>query len=204
MSTPLVLLSHSLEEFTQKIILEDFEESKWTKENLKIYSNSSYQPEIKISKAVTSPNVISSSSLFLRFPKETTEQNIELRFSSPKEIEKYLVAIRFQIFANSQGGVLSFLLEDANFEIQRIFICSLNFSGWKEFKIPIGNKIYQADRILNQSSKLRLVGFLYTPALDKSKNREDILALDDIEVFVLNKYKVPENFYKVGESSKSP
>ncbi|MCX7999950.1 MAG: flagellar filament outer layer protein FlaA, partial [Leptospiraceae bacterium] len=177
--------------------LEDFEEVGWANAQLKIYSNSIYKPEVKISKTVTSPNILSNSSLFLRFPKEIIQENIELRFSTPKEIEKYLLEIRFQIFANSQGGTLSFLLEDANFEMKRFLICSLDFSGWKEFQVTVGNKVYQQDRILNKPSKLRFVGFLYTPSLDKSKNREDILALDDIEVFVLEKYKVPENFYKI-------
>lgn len=185
----------SFEEFTQKIIIEDFEESSWSEKNIRVFSNSQAKPEVKISKTITSPNILSESSLLLRFPKETIDQNIEIKFLSPKEIDKYALFIRFQIFANGQGGELAFLIEDANFEVKRFSICNLNFSGWKEIQIPLGNKVSQRDRVLNQPAKIRFLGFLYTPALDKSINREDILAIDDIEAFVLEKYKLPKNFY---------
>lgn len=183
------LFANSIEEFTQKVVIEDFETSSWSQNNIKIYSNSEFKPEIKISNNLTSPNIFSNSSLLIRFPKNTTEQNIEIRFQSPKEIDKYILGIRFQVFANNQGGELAFLIEDANFELKKFPICILNFTGWKEFNVKLARKIYQQDRVLYQSTKTRLIGFLYTPALDKSLNREDILGFDDIEIFVLDKYK---------------
>lgn len=189
------LFASPIEEFTQKIVIEDFETSEWSQNNIKIYSNSEFQPEVKVSKSLVSPNILSNSSLLIRFPKNTTEQNIEIRFQTPKEIEKYIVAIRFQVFANNQGGELAFLIEDTNFELKKFPVCVLNFSGWKEFDVKLARKIYQQDRVLHQHAKIRFIGFLYTPVLNKSFNREDILGLDDIEIFVLDKYKTPQYLF---------
>jgi hypothetical protein len=73
----------------------------------------------------------------------------------------------------------------------------LNFSGWKEFIVKLNPGIHQESKILGASSRIRVLGIIYTPDTTASKNREDLLAIDDIFAITLPKIKLPKEFLEI-------
>jgi hypothetical protein len=187
-----ILYSKDLKErIVETITLEDFEENRITEENFIVRSNQTRTPEVKMSKNLVSPDLLSETSLLLRFPKGTTNLPIEIRFQNPILVNQYLLELHFHIFSNSPGGELGILIEDTYFEMHTFKIANLHFSDWKKIELPIGSKIYQADWILGKPSPVRIIGFLYTPIQTDSKNREDLIVIDDILAKVIPKLKTP-------------
>jgi len=188
------VFSQPREDFLEEIVIEDFENQTSKEYSFRIYSNSEVIPEIKKTKTLTSPNLFSNHSLFLRFPKGTTDQNIEIKFTNPRQITNYVLYFKLQIFANTQGGSISLILEDSNFEVHILPVTVLNFNGWKEIIVKLSSSIKQDIKTLHSYSSVKVLGFLYTPDTSQAKNREDLFALDDIIAITLPKFKLPANF----------
>ena len=83
-------------------------------------------------------------------------------------------------------------LLDTHFQKHQIRIANLNFDGWKNFKIQIGNKISQRNYILEKPSSVKLVGLQLNLTKKETKEREDIIAIDDIFIIKRKKYELPQ------------
>ncbi|MCB1178556.1 MAG: hypothetical protein KDK36_13300 [Leptospiraceae bacterium] len=186
------LFASPIDEIIEIVPIEDFENNVLTNEDFIIRGNHSKIPEIKISENLTSPDLISEKSLLLRFPKGTTDLPIEIRFKSPIPINKFLMEIEFHIFSNSPGGELGIILEDTHFEVHILKVCNLTFSDWRKFTIGIPKKVHQENWVFGKDSNINIIGLIYTPGKQVSKNREDIIVLDDIVGRLIPKLKFLE------------
>jgi hypothetical protein len=188
--------SRPRDEFLSTFVVEDFESTIWTEKNVIYRGNPDHFPEIRTSKSLTSPNLISETSLLLRFPKGTTEQNIEIRFPEPKPVTDFVISFQFHLYGNSQGGSLSILIEDSRLEHHILPIGNLNFNGWKEFSVKLNPSIQQGNKFLKTPSSIRILGLIYNSDISNSKNREDLLAIDDIIALTIQKIKIPQEMEK--------
>lgn len=181
------LISGDLQEITEWVVLEDFEKNRITEENFIVRGNQTRIPEVKMSKNLVSPDLLSETSLLLRFPKGTTDLPIEIRFQNPILVEKHILELNFHIFSNAPGGELGVLLEDTRFTTHILKIAHLSFQDWKKFSVTLSPHIIQSNWVNGKESPLKLIGFIYTPVLTESKNREDIIVIDDITAKVIPK-----------------
>ena len=145
-----------------------------------------------MSKNLTSPDLISNTSLFVRIPTSGSGIPIDLIFSKPYRIEDYLIEIEFHIYSNQANGDLFLYLQDSKFQKHKILITSLNYNGWKSFKVPIGNKVFQSDYIIGKASSIKLTGIQFNVAKKETKDKEDFIAIDDIFIVKRSKYRFSE------------
>ncbi|MDX1959836.1 MAG: hypothetical protein SFU98_14795 [Leptospiraceae bacterium] len=177
----------------QEKTLIDFESFSVSDMKISVKSNSGLGPEPKLSEFFTSPDLESAKSLLFRLPRGATSELWEIRFASPLLFDGYIYTIDFPIYSNNSAGEIVALFQDANFEIRKISIAKISKKGWETYSIKILNKIPQMDASPNIPSKVYLIGFLYYPPKIESKDREDILAIDDIQYKSIPKLKnLPE------------
>lgn len=179
-------------DYKEYVLLEDFESIKITNQSFRIQANTNYLPDVRMSKTLISPDLISNTSLLIRIPREGTGIPIDLFFPKPYSIEEYIIEFEFYVYSNQASGELFMYLLDTHFQKHQIRIANLNFDGWKNFKIQIGNKISQRNYILEKPSSVKLVGLQLNLTKKETKEREDIIAIDDIFIIKRKKYELPQ------------
>jgi len=178
--------------YKERVLLEDFESKIFNSDSFQIQANTDYLPDVRMSKNLTSPDLISNTSLFVRIPTAGSGIPIDLIFSKPYKIEDYLIEIQFHIYSNQANGDLFLYLQDSKFQKHKILITSLNYNGWKSFKIPIGNKVFQSDYIIGKASSIKLTGIQFNVTKKETKDKEDFIAIDDIFIVKRSKYRFSE------------
>lgn len=178
------------EKIWRKINLENFEINKITDKNLRIKDNPDVMPEIKMSNNLTAPIPDTARSLLIRFPPTGNNFPVELIFPRPLEIRDFIKEFTFHIYSSGNGSRLFFYLMDVKGNIHKMFLCNLSFQGWRTIRVVMDTKFEQNDLVLNLNAKIYFIGFLIEPREKVLKDKEDILAIDDIFVTVRDKYKV--------------
>ena len=178
--------------YKERVLLEDFESKIFNSDSFQIQANTDYLPDVRMSKNLTSPDLISNTSLFVRIPTSGSGIPIDLIFSKPYRIEDYLIEIEFHIYSNQANGDLFLYLQDSKFQKHKILITSLNYNGWKSFKVPIGNKVFQSDYIIGKASSIKLTGIQFNVAKKETKDKDDFIAIDDIFIVKRSKYRFSE------------
>ena len=150
-------------DYKEYVLLEDFESIKITNQSFRIQANTNYLPDVRMSKTLISPDLISNTSLLIRIPREGTGIPIDLFFPKPYSIEDYIIEFEFYVYSNQASGELF-----------------------------IGNKISQRNYILEKPSSVKLVGLQLNLTKKETKEREDIIAIDDIFIIKRKKYELPQ------------
>lgn len=78
-------------DYKEKILLEDFESVQITNKSIQVQANKHYLPEVRMSKNLTSPDLQSNTSLFIRISTEGNGIPIDLSFPSPYKLEVILL-----------------------------------------------------------------------------------------------------------------
>lgn len=180
-------------EYKDQVLVEDFESITLTRQMFHIQANTNYLPEIRMSKHLTSPDLNSNTSLLIRIPPEGTGIPIDLVFQKPYILEDYIIEFEINLYSNQANGELFFYLLDTKFQKYKVLMANLNYDGWKRFRIPIGNKISQKDYILGKPSFVKLTGIQFSPSKKETKNKEDIIAIDDIFIIKRKKFLFPKS-----------
>ena len=170
--------------------IEDFEKNSLSHKNLRIIGNEENSPEVRMSRNVTAPIPNSTRSLRLRFFSTGNTFPVEIFFDKPLEIGEFVKEFTFHIYSSGNGSRVFFYLIDVKGEVHKIFISNLTFQGWKAIRVGLDTKFEQNDLVLNHSSKVYFTGFLIEPREKILKNKEDLLAIDDIFVTIREKYKI--------------
>ncbi len=179
--------------FKEKILLEDFESLKINTLSVQIPANTRYLPEIRLSKNLTSPDLQSNTSLLVRISADGTGIPFDVKFAKPYELGGYSIELEFHIYSNNANGELFLYLLDSKFQKHKIRIASLNYDGWKSFKIPIAKEVFQSDFILGKPSYIEFVGIQINSAKKETKDKEDLIAIDDIFLTKRPKYRLPSS-----------
>jgi hypothetical protein len=179
-------------DYKERFLLEDFESIKLTNQSIKVQANTNYLPDIRMSKNITSPDLVSNTSLLIRISSEGKGIPIDLLFPKPYQIENYIIEFEFYVYSNYANGDLFLYILDTNFQKHKIMIANLNYDGWKSFRIPIGNVIAQSNFTIGKSNFIKLTGIQFNPTKKETKDKEDMIAIDDIFIIKRVKYKLPE------------
>jgi len=172
----------------ERKVLQSFDDSNKI-EKIVTKGNSDFTPEVSFSKIFTSPELRSTQSLLFRFTENSRFIPVEYFFKEPISIQDYVSRFEFHIYSSSRGGEIYFFLEDGLSETHKILVSNINFTGWKKIQIPL-QKIYQNDIIFRENRKMKCKGFLISPPKASESGNEFLIAIDDIIVYSLPKYKV--------------
>jgi hypothetical protein len=172
----------------ERKVLQTFEDSNKI-EKIVTKGNSDFIPEVSFSKIFTSPELRSTQSLLFRFTENSRFIPIEYFFEEPIYIQDYVSKIEFHIYSSSRGGEIYFFLEDGLSETHKILVSNIKFTGWKKVQLPL-QKFYQNDIIFRENRKMKCRGFLISPPKASETGNEFLIAIDDIIVYSLPKYKV--------------
>jgi hypothetical protein len=190
----LILAQESrINDYKEKQVMENFEDFNISNLTILRTANTNYLPEVKLSKNLTSPDLISKVSLLIRISSGETGIPFDLKFTNPYSLEGYANELEFYIYSNNANGELFLYLLDCKFQKHKIKIASLNFEGWKKFIVPIGNNIFQSDFIIGKSIPIKVTGIQISTIKKESKQKEDIIVLDDILWTGRIKYRIPSN-----------
>ncbi len=174
-----------------RILLEDFENFKLSNLSVQMSANTHYLPQVRLSKNLTSPDLQSKTSLLIRIDSGQTGIPFDLKFTNPYTLEGYIVDFEFNIYSNNANGDLFLYFQDGKFQKHKLKVGSLNFDGWKTFKIPIGNLVFQSDFIIGKSTQYKLTGLQINVTKKETNQKEDIIVLDDIFWTSRKKYQFP-------------
>jgi hypothetical protein len=178
-------------DYQEKILVEDFESIKITNQLFNVQANTNYLPDVRMSKNLTSPDLISNTSLLVRITPEAIGIPMNLRFSKPYILNDYIEEFQFHIYSNQANGELSIFVLDTKFQEHKIPIANLNFDGWKNFRVPIANLVSQKDFVIGKPGFMKFIGIQFSLAKKNTKNKEDLIAIDDIFVIKRKKYRFP-------------
>lgn len=182
------LYPRPIELILERKVLQTFEDSNKI-EKIVTKGNPDFIPEVSFSKIFTSPELRSTQSLLFRFTENSRFIPIEYFFEEPIYIQDYVSKIEFHIYSSSRGGEIYFFLEDGLSETHKILVSNIKFTGWKKIQIPL-QKFYQNDIIFRENRKMKCRGFLISPPKASETGNEFLIAIDDIIVYSLPKYKV--------------
>ncbi len=181
------LYPRPIEMVVERKVLQSFEDSNKL-EKIVTKGNSDFFPEVSFSKIFTSPELRSTQSLLFRFTENSRFIPVEYFFEEPIFIQDYVSKFEFHIYSSSRGGEIYFFLEDGLSETHKILVSNINFTGWKKIQIPL-QKMYQNDIIFRENRKMKCKGFLISPPQASESGNEFLIAIDDIIVYSLPKYK---------------
>jgi hypothetical protein len=184
------LIAHPLSEFSEKKIIESFDNFKSEDLDIKIHGNTDEFPEVKVTNLYTSPYYVSSQSLLFRIPTEARFESIEARFLNPYYISGIPLELEFHLYSNLKGGDLYLLVEDVFHKPFNILITRVNFVGWKKINTSTIFHLPHSDIVLKEDKKIKILGLIFIPPQNSERNRELILVLDNIIVYTLDKYKL--------------
>ncbi len=179
-------------DYKERFLLEDFESIRLTNQAIKVPANTDYLPDVRMSKNITSPDLISNTSLLIRISDEGKGIPMDLLFPKPYLIENYIIEFEFYVYSNYANGDLFLYLLDSKFQKHKIMIANLNYDGWKSFKVPIGSSIAQSNYSIGKPNFTKLTGIQFNPTKKETKDKEDMIAIDDIFIIKRLKYKLPE------------
>lgn len=174
-----------------RVLLEDFENFTLSNLSVQMSANTHYLPQVRLSKNLTSPELQSSTSLLIRIESGHTGIPFDVKFKNPYTLEGYIVDFEFNIYSNNANGELFLYFLDGKFQKHKIKIASLNYDGWKTFKIPIGNQVFQSDFVIGQSTRYKITGLQINSTKKETNQKEDIIVLDDIFWTNQKKYQFP-------------
>lgn len=184
---PSLIQSRPIDSLIEHKVILNFEEPSKL-EKIVTKGNSDLIPEVSFSKVFTSPELKSSQSLLFRFTEESRFLPIEYLLETPVIIQDYVFSFEFHIYTSSRGGEIYFFLEDGLSQTHKILISNLNFTGWKKIQI-FPKSLFQNDILFKENRKLKLNGFFISPPKDSESGKEFLIAIDDILVQSLPKYK---------------
>jgi hypothetical protein len=172
----------------QETILEDFETTPYTDKNVSFNATSDQEAKVTIR---TDLPANEKSKKYLGIKMKTRGGDIFI-FKPAKElvIDKYCKSISFWVYGKKTLGELSFMLQDTKqVNHKMVIIPTVDFLGWKQFTINLGNKVAQEDDFVSQKKTMKLINIQYRSAGGKEKPWEwQYLYLDDITAVVRDRY----------------
>ena len=171
----------------QEIVLENFEETLWTKKNIIFQKTKNQKADISIRDQYPAP--YKNSKKYLGF-KIFGKQGDVLKIRPTKEliIEKYCKEISLWVYGKRFSGELSVLLQDSKKRNHRLIFGKLNFLGWRKMRIKLTKNIKQEDLLLSQKQQLKIFEFQYRPANRTRRPIWQYFYLDDLSAYVRDKY----------------
>jgi hypothetical protein len=172
----------------QEVILEDFETTPYTDKNISFNVTSDQEAKVTIRTDLPA-NEKSKKYLGIKMKSRGGDIFI-LKPAKELILDKYCKSISFWIYGKKTLGELSFMLQDTKqVNHKMIIIPTVDFLGWKQITINLGNKIAQEDDFVNQKKTMKLINIQYRTAGGKERPSDwQYLYLDDITAVVRDRY----------------
>ncbi|WP_429945551.1 flagellar filament outer layer protein FlaA [Leptospira stimsonii] len=179
-------------EIWKQVVVEDFETKDWSKKNLKTRLAKEYDPDIRTSSLLLSPERNSSKSLLLEVPADKN-QSFEILWESPWRTRGFVQEFQFHVYSSGSGASLYVLLRDSTLEVKKILITHLSFEGWKKIKLNVVRKVRQDDIVFTKQAPLEFLGLLYEAPFEMKRGTRDLFAIDDILAIIRDKNRMFPN-----------
>ncbi len=189
---PLDAQEKSPAEIWKQVVVEDFETKDWSKKNLKTRLAKEYDPDIRTSSLLLSPERNSSKSLLLEVPADKN-QSFEILWESPWRTRGFVQEFQFHVYSSGSGASLYVLLRDSTLEVKKILITHLSFEGWKKIKLNVVRKVRQDDIVFTKQAPLEFLGLLYEAPFEMKRGTRDLFAIDDILAIIRDKNRMFPN-----------
>jgi hypothetical protein len=171
-----------------EVILEDFETTVYEKKNLIFTVTRAQEGDIAVRDQYPAP--IPESKKYLGVKIKGKKGDV-FKISPAKElvINKYCRSIEVWAYGKNFSGELSMILQDANNKVHRLVFAKLDFLGWRKLKVTLTSKVNQQDEFLNQNKTMKILEFQYRPGNTDNLPKWQYFYMDNISVFVREKYK---------------
>ncbi|EMO25655.1 flagellar filament outer layer protein Flaa domain protein [Leptospira interrogans serovar Bataviae str. HAI135] len=176
-------------EIWKQIVVEDFETKEWNSKNLKTKLSKEYEPEIRTSTLMLSPERNSTKSLLLEVPAEKN-QSFEILWEQTWKTKGFVQEFQFHIYSSGSGASLYILLRDSTLEVKKILITHLNYEGWKKIRLNVIRKIRQDEILFSKQIPIEFLGLLYEAPFTMKRGTRDLFAIDDILAIVRDKNRM--------------
>ncbi|TQE68626.1 flagellar assembly protein FlaA [Leptospira noguchii] len=176
-------------EIWKQIVVEDFETKEWNSKNLKTKLSKEYEPEIRTSTLMLSPERNSTKSLLLEVPAEKN-QSFEILWEQTWKTKGFVQEFQFHIYSSGSGASLYVLLRDSTLEVKKILITHLNYEGWKKIRLNVIRKIRQDEILFSKQIPIEFLGLLYEAPFTMKRGTRDLFAIDDILAIVRDKNRM--------------
>lgn len=186
---PLRSQDRSSAEIWKQIVVEDFETKEWNSKNLKTKLSKEYEPEIRTSTLMLSPERNSTKSLLLEVPAEKN-QSFEILWEQTWKTKGFVQEFQFHIYSSGSGASLYVLLRDSTLEVKKILITHLNYEGWKKIRLNVIRKIRQDEILFSKQIPIEFLGLLYEAPFTMKRGTRDLFAIDDILAIVRDKNRM--------------
>ncbi len=172
----------------QEVILEDFETTPYTNKNVSFNVTSDQEAKLTIRDQL--PATANSKKYLGLKVKSRGGDIFVIKPAKELIIDKFCKSISFWVYGKKTTGELSFMIQDTKMINHKLLVVpTINFSGWKQFTILLGNRIAQDDDFLNQKKTMKIINIQYRSTGNKQKPSEwDYLYLDDITATVRERY----------------
>ncbi|HPV43477.1 MAG TPA: flagellar filament outer layer protein FlaA [Spirochaetota bacterium] len=170
----------------QEIVLEDFETTPYTNKNVSFRVSSDQDASILIRDNLPAT---SSSKKYLGL-KVKTRGNDSFVIKPAKDIviDKFCKSISFWVYGGKTHGEVSFMLQDTEKNNHRLVVVPvINFVGWKQFTVPLTNKVAQEKDFLNQKKIMKILNIQYRTVGNREIQKPatwEFVYLDDITATV--------------------
>lgn len=172
----------------QEIVLEDFETNPYTDKNISVNVTSDQEAHLAIRENLP---CCDKSKKYLGIKMKSRGGDIyTIKPAKEIVIDKYCKSISFWVYGKKTLGELAFTLQDTRGVSHRITITtSIDFLGWKQITISLGNRVAQEDDYVNQKKTMKLINIQYRTAVTSGRPSEwQYLYLDDITAVVRERY----------------
>lgn len=171
-----------------EIVLEDFESTKYTDDNLKFRKTKDQQGFLQIRSEY--PAEYNNSKKYLGVKVYAKKGDaFQIVPAKTLEISKYCKSVSVWIYGKKFSGEFSMILQDAEGTNHRISFGNLQFLGWKKLTVNLDKRIKQQEKYLEKENSLKILHFQYRPGNDSLLPEWQYFYMDDITATVRDKYK---------------
>lgn len=169
------------------IILEDFETSTYTDQNISIRESRDQKASLMMREDLPAPANNSKKYLGIKIFGKSGDVST-IKPIKDIEIKQYCQSISIWVYGKNLSGELSILISDANGNTHRITFGKLNFLGWRKLTTTLSKEVAQQDKLLNQPRSIKISKILYNPGSTGEQPVWNYIYLDEITAKVREKY----------------
>ena len=171
----------------EEIVLEDFETSQYTDQNIKFLKTKYQEAGINMKDQYPAPFKNSKKYIGLKM---FGKMGDVLKIIPAKDliIDKYCKEIAVWVYGKRFSGELSIILKDSSDKIHRLILGKLDFLGWRKLRVKLTKEVSQEDQLLNKKQTMKLMELQYRPANTSRMPIWHYLYIDDITATVREKY----------------
>ncbi len=170
-----------------EFILEDFEQTQYTDQNLSYPKIKNQEAGASIKDQYPAPTANSKKYLGVKFFGKSGDV-IKIKPAKDLIIEKYCKEISMWVYGKRFSGELSFILQDSSQRVHRLILGKLDFLEWRKMKIKLSGVINQEQELLNQKQIMKIIEIQYRPGNLSRQPIWQYFYIDDISALVREKY----------------